>query len=116
MRLSNPLPLNTLLYKWGNQGLESQRNLFSKPFWVLRFINSAPCWPLGSPQALCPWLRPEDGGLKPAKTWGILCAPCETNPGFCLMVPFGWLWKLHSLMVTLAASVHLCPPWGLCTM
>lgn len=28
------------------------------------------------------------------------------------MFPFGWLWKLHSLVETLAASVRPCPQWG----
>lgn len=49
--------------------------------WAHKFVNSAPCWPHGPPQTLCPGcLQPEDRGLRPVIDLGFLCTSLQAPP------------------------------------
>lgn len=49
--------------------------------WAHKFVNSAPCWPHGPPQALFPGcLLPEDRGWRPVWAWDSFVLPFRLLP------------------------------------
>lgn len=87
----------------------------------LRFVNSAPCWLLGPPVALCPggqW--PADRGMKAFQAWGffillfhLLQLGAEPAQAFVGWVSLSRLAvKVEFSIGTLATSVHPCPHMG----